>query len=164
MSKNLSNFYKISSSSVQDKIKSIIRRSPFFTNQFKHYGIDPKELWRLKIVVGELDGKYAEYKDDKITINESLFKNKNIEDIMHYVAHELTHWLIHLKEENNYFADPEEVSGIKWAIAHEVARGQGYDCIFETFFPLVKDHFKNADEAKSFLIRMLKSAKKLAKC
>lgn len=141
-------------------LKVLIRQSPFFQKLFKHYGIDPKEAWHIQFKLGPLDGKFAETDGDDITFDPSAFKN-GLESGLHFVAHELSHWLTSKREEQQYFSDPEEVKGFEWAIAHELSRGADMDQVEATFTPLLRPHFNSDSQAHQMLMKMIVTARKL---
>ena len=82
--------------------------------------------------------------------DEFIKKYKKNEDIIHYVVHEITHWLTRQKEKEHYFQDPEETAAFQTGMAYELLRGKNKNEIFETFFPIIKNHFEDKNNAKKF--------------
>ena len=148
---------------LDQECKRLVRMTPFFKNLFKHFGVDFKEAWRLKFVALPLKGKLAECRDDTIVLDENYLSRHPLVQSMHLVAHELVHWLTKQKEQQNYFADPEEVDGFDWAIAYQISQGIPWDQIEATFLPLIRPHFNNDLDAKRFFVSRLKAARNLSK-
>ena len=61
--------------------------------------------------------------------------------------HELIHWLTRQKEKEFYFADPEEIDAFSSQIAFEILRGKNKRQIAKVFFPIIKSHFSQEQDA-----------------
>ena len=81
-------------------------------------------------------------------MNSKLFSNGNFfKDNLHFVVHEITHWLTRQREEQFYFADPEEIEAFSCGIAFEILQGKNTSDIIDTFLPIVKAHFDDIQNA-----------------
>ncbi len=145
---------------VDGRIKSMIRQSPFFKKLFHHYGVDPKSMIRIRFHVRPLSDSYATAVGDDITIDEKLY-DEGLENHMHFLAHEMTHWLTDQQERTNYFADPEEKAGFVWGIAHELQRGRDLGEIEDVFLPIITPHFPSPSEARQAFVKMVMKARRL---
>lgn len=131
------------------KLKDTIRTNPFFVNMFREYGVPTETIDNnLVFKIVDLEGKFAQSDSKTIYLNENLFENgKFFTDNMHFFVHELIHWLTRQKEKEVYFADPEEVEAFSSQIAYEILKGKKREEITKVFFPIIKSHFEQKQNA-----------------
>jgi hypothetical protein len=142
--------------------KHYVRNTPFFQKLFKHYGVDPKDVWQIRFRSEPMKDSFAATRGNDIFLNEDTISSLGLEKCMHLVVHELTHWLkAHKEKDTPYLADPEEVNAFDWSIAHELAKGVSWDKIEDIFLPLVRIHIKDEAASKMYLIKRFRSASKL---
>lgn len=151
---------EMSVAGLNQKVKAAIRQSPFFHKLFKHYGVYLRDVWEVKFSVDSLQGQYAFSKGNDIKLDKKLLQCP-FEDIMHFVAHEISHWLTRKREEKHYFSDPEEIMGFEWAMAYEISRGRTIDDLERTFMPMIQKQMHGDDANKTFL-HMVSKAQKMA--
>ena len=145
---------------INKQLKQLIRTSPFFIQMFKEKGIPIDRIEQLKFKIKDLKDKHAEANGEEIDLNKKLFENGDFfPDKVHFVVHEINHWLTRQAEKECYFADPEEISGFCEGIFYELARGQTPQQIFDIFFPIVSDHFDDKNYAKSFYDSLFQQAR-----
>ena len=130
------------------KLKNIVRTNAFFVRMFKAYGIPIEAVDKLNFEVIKLDGKFAQSDSKTIYLNETLFeKDSFFKENLHFFVHEMIHWLTRQKEQEFYFADPEEIEAFSSQMAFEILRGKGKDEITKVFFPIIKSHFSEEQDA-----------------
>lgn len=133
---------KIDSKTISTKIKQVIRESSFFTDLFARYSVPMDKLDNLTFKIKKLHGKYATSNSKEVWLNEKLFENNNFfNEKIHYVVHEIVHWLVRQREKQNYFADPEEVESFIHSIRWQILHGKDKEQIREEFFPIMNAHF-----------------------
>ena len=153
MGEGLVNWFKqakigMSNQELSDKLKNIVRTNAFFVRMFKTYGIPIEAVDKLKFEVVKLDGKFAQSDSKTIYLNETLFeKDSFFKENLHFFVHEMIHWLTRQKEREFYFADPEEIEAFSSQMAFEILRGKGKDEITKVFFPIIKSHFDQEQDA-----------------
>ncbi|MFW6130207.1 MAG: hypothetical protein ACOC56_03410 [Atribacterota bacterium] len=162
------NWYKFAKSSNKDfnkKIKNIIKKEPFFVKMLDIHSI-PQE-WiddKLNFYIRDLKDKKAQSDSKSITFNSKLFDEENFfENGLHYLAHELYHWISRQKENSFYFADPEEADAFAIGIAYEILRGKSFEEIAELYYPIIEEHFNDKKNAKKLFITLYKIAKERVK-
>jgi len=149
-------WFKTAKHGVSDKelnkiLKRFIRTSMFVRKIFNEYNIDIDAIDGLVFKTKDLDGRYAQSDSKSIYLDNSLFEDNSFFDKhVHFVIHELTHWLTRQKEKDFYFADPEEIAAFESAIAYEITRGQDHDTIIETFYPIIEAHVSNSNSKELF--------------
>jgi hypothetical protein len=130
------------------RIKDFIRKSPFFRKLFSLYGVPMDRLDDLVFKVKKLHGKYATSNSKEIWINKKLFENGDFfDDKVHFVVHEIVHWLTRQREKECYFADPEETQAFIHSMCWELLRGKDKTTIFKTFYPIIEAHFNKEENA-----------------
>jgi len=152
------NWYKISTNIISEedlnkKLKCWIKHNPYMLQLFRDAQVDIDEIDdSLRFEIKELKGEFAKADSDVIALNKKLFENECFfEDHLHFVAHEITHWLHRRAEDEWYFNDTEEFRGFAGAIGWEIFSGKDKKSIYEKFFSIILKHFKNKDSAKKFL-------------
>ena len=163
-------WYKIAKSGLSkeklnERLKEIIRKEPFFHKLYKEYGIPMEQIdENLVFVARDLEDIYAQGNGKYIFINSKLFeKGDFFQNGIHYVVHEITHWLTRQKEKEHYFQDPEESAAFQAGITYELLRGKNKKEITETFYPIIKPHFEDENNAKKFFEALFIKAVKKAK-
>ena len=137
-----------SSLDISRKIKRVIRTDPFFIRLFKKYDVPIDKVNDLVFKIKDLRGRHAQSNSKEIHLNSKLFEDGNfIKDRLHFVVHELIHWLTRQREKNYYFSDPEEIEAFTISMAYEIKNGKNKKQIFNTFFPIIKAHFENQSNA-----------------
>lgn len=148
-----------------NQIKDLICKDSFFDRLFGLYEV-PLEAVKdsLNFYIVDLDGRHAKSKGNDIYINYKLLKNNNkLDDILHFVVHEMIHWLTRQREKMCYFSDPEELEAFALGIAFELRRGQDEEKIREIYFPIIEAHFKENGQAEKMFAEFMKSAHLLNK-
>lgn len=147
------------------EIKEFIKSSPFFEKLFSIYEVPIDAVGKnLNFYIVDLDGRHAKSKDDDIYINSKLLDSvDSLNDILHFIVHEITHWLTRQREKMCYFSDPEELEAFSLGIAFEMARGKSKEEIEKVYYPIILAHFKEEEQARKMFIEFLKSAKILNK-
>lgn len=142
------------------KIKEFIQKDSFFDRLFSLYEVPLDAVEKnLTFHITDLDGRHAKSKDDDIYINSKLMKNNNsIEDVLHFVVHEITHWLTRQREKMCYFSDPEELEAFAIGMAFELRRGQSEEKVREIYYPIIEAHFKEDGQADKMFNEFMKSA------
>ena len=131
------------------EVKGLIRRSQFFTKLFKHFGVDPRDLWRVQFHVAELQGVTAERDGNDIVINSGLLRQP-LEDTMHVVAHQLAGWTADRGSKPRYAEESDDSPA--WGIAHEMHRGRDMESIVAMF---------ERDVQPALLVKMISKARRL---
>jgi hypothetical protein len=146
-------------------IKKIIKRSPFFRKMFKAYDVDMDLMDEgLTFYVSDLGTKNAKANGKEIHINQKVIKeNPKLEDVIHYIVHEMTHWLIRNREEDHYLFDPEEIDAFTLGMAYEIYRGTNQDKILKIYLPIFNKHFDDNYNAVKFFRKLYEKAKNLVK-
>ena len=142
----------ISSTELSRKLKNIIRKTPFFVNLFKKYHVPMETVDdNLTFKIKEMKGRYAQSDSEEIAINSKLFESGDFfKDHLHFVIHELVHWLTRQREKRHYFSDHEEVEAFIYGMTYQLTRGKNKIEIEKVFFPIIKEHFKSETKAKVF--------------
>lgn len=149
---------------ISQLIKERLRQSPSILSLFDEFDMSIDRLDDLLIEVVPLDKKYAETDSHSIRLNTMLFDTGNFfEDYFFVVSHELVHWLSRKKEEESYFADPEEVLGFVLSVATELETHNDLDIIYNKIYPKISWHFHNELDAREFFKNMLEKAKEFVK-
>lgn len=152
----------MSNQELNRKLKSIIRENPFFHKMFEEFDIpldriDDHLIFKAK----KMHGIYAQGNGKYIFINPKLFeKGDFLEEKIHFIAHELTHWLTKQREKDCYFSDPEEISAFIFGIIYELLRGKSKQEIFHVLFPIIEAHFEQRQDAKQVFELLFKKALK----
>jgi len=145
---------------MNDKLKRIIQNSSFFQKLFEEYNIPMEKINSdLTFLAKNLGKRYAQGNGKYIFINSKLFNDGDFfDEKLHYVAHELVHWLTRQKEKNFYMADPEEVESFSFGMAYEMLRGKNKDEIEEVFEPILRPHFKDEMNFEKLFKALLEKA------
>ena len=146
------NWYKetnICENNFNIKLKNIIKSNPFFHKLFDLYNISLDVIDNnLKFHIADLKGKNAKSIDDDIYFDSELFKKYDFfKRGLHFVVHELIHWLTRQKEKNCYFSDPEEIQAFIFGIAYEIKNGVPVEDITKLYLPIIEKHFNNKGKA-----------------
>lgn len=155
----------MSQKDLNKKLKGIVRSSPFFLFLFDEFDISVEQIDdNLTFMVKKMDGRYGQGNSKYIFLNEKIFQNGGpLEDKMHFVAHELIHWLTRQREKKFYFADPEEINAFLYGIMFELLRGQSKKEIVKLFYPIIEAHFDDKKNAKKLFSLLFILASKKAK-
>jgi len=138
----------ISNEELGNKLKNIVKTNPFFIRMFKDYGVSTDSVDKLNFEILDLEGKFAQSNSKTIYLDEGLFKKSMFfKENLHFFVHEITHWLTRQKEKEFYFADPEEIEAFSSQMAFEILRGKNKQQITEVFFPIIKSHFSEEQDA-----------------
>ena len=141
-------------------MKSLIKKDKYVISLFKQFGI-PVDLIDRKLTfhIKDLDGKHAEANGKDIFLNNKLFtEGCFFKDNLHFVIHELIHWLHRQSEKKWYFNDQEEIQSFVAAIAWEIHSGKTAREIQNEIYPIVKGHFTKEKNAKDFFNYLLTKA------
>jgi len=148
------------------RLKAIIRKNSFFLKMFDEYDIPIERIDdQLTFKIKKMHGIYAQGNGRFIFLNPKLFERGDfLEEKIHFVAHELTHWLTKQREEDCYFADPEEIAAFIFGIIYELLRGKSKQEIFQVLFPIIEAHFEQKQDARIvFKLLFNKALKKSGK-
>jgi len=158
-------WYKISTKNINDYIKSIIKDNRFIRKMFDMNSVPINRIdTHLTFEFKDLKGRKAQSNSKLIIFDENLFKGRITSDEnMHYLIHELYHWIKRQKEKTFYFADPEEIEAFVLGITYELLRGIPVDTIASVYYPIIEDHFDKNKDAKKMFIALLETAKKNVK-
>ena len=143
------------------KLKELIRTESFFKFMFDEFEVPFKAMDNggLTFEAKKLNGKFAESNGKFIFINKKLFENGNFfTKGIHFVVHELLHWLTRQREKDFYFTDPEEIDAFAYGMAHEMQKGKDRKHIEKVFYPIIKAHFKKEKNATRIFNLILKLA------
>jgi len=150
----------ISDEELNDKLKKILRTSPFFLKMFKEYGISMCELKNLQFHIKSMKGRHAQSKGKDIFLSKNLFGDGNFFDNkIHFVVHELVHWLTKMREKNCYISDPEEVEAFTFGMLYELLRGKKEEEIKNIFFPILSAHLDTEENAEDIFRAFFTKAK-----
>jgi len=139
----------VSSGQLTRKMKEIIRNSSFFVNLFDKYNVPIDSIDdNLTFKIRKMRGRHAQSNSREITLNPKLFENGDFfENHLHFVIHELVHWLTRQRENKYYFSDPEEIEAFTLGMVYELGKGRKKPQIYRTFFPIIKAHFQDREDA-----------------
>lgn len=145
--------------SINIKLKGVIRESPFFRKLFDIYSVPMDKLDDLSFKIKKIKGRYAVSNANEIWLNEKLFEDGRFwEDRLHFVVHEMSHWLTRQREKEQYFADPEERISFVYSMLWEIERGKSKEEILEDFFPIMKAHFADKKDTLALFEIMFQKA------
>lgn len=148
-----------SSIEISRKIKKIIRESSFFIRLFKKYGIPIEKIEEVAFKIMDLRGKHAQSNSEEIDLNTKLFENGDFfKKNLHFVVHEIVHWLIRQREKDHYFSDIEEHDAFSTSMAYQLSNGADKKCVYNTFFPMIEDHFKDKENAVRLFNQLYQNA------
>jgi hypothetical protein len=142
------------------KLKDLIRSNRFFINMFKEYNIpidriDNELIFEIK----DMEGRYSQANGKYVYLSSRLFENGDfLNKNIHFVIHELVHWLTRQHEKDSYFSDPEEVISFSLGMAYELMRGKKKEEIYEVFFPIIKGNSENEQQAQKIFKIVFKRA------
>jgi len=149
---------------INKQLKGIIKENPFFVHLFNLYSVPMEQLKDLTFVIEKMRGKFAYSDSKKIYLNENLFKNNDlINDKIHFVVHELIHWLTRQREKDSYFSDPEEVQAFIYSICWEIQNGKDKIAIKNIFFPIIDSHFEDIHFSNNLFEILFDKAYKIQK-
>ena len=156
---------KSSEKEINHRLKKILKTNKFFVDMFKAHSVPLDRIDdHLTFEIKELDGKKAQSDSKTIILNKKIVNNGDFfENGLHYVVHELHHWLTRQKEKNFYFADPEEIDAFSMGIAYEILRGKKPKEISEIYKPIIEDHFSEEKDANKLLKVLFYRAKEKAR-
>lgn len=134
------------------RMKDFIRNHHFFQHLFEKYDAPLSEIDNnLTFKIVKMHGKYAKGNENVIYVNEKLFRKGDFfTNKVHFIVHEIIHWLTRQKEKEYYFTDPEEIDAFTYSIMYEILRGIDRNEIFDVFYPIIQAHFKSDRNAKKF--------------
>lgn len=135
--------------SLNKKIKTLVKNSPFFKQLFMTFNVPLDRIDNsLDIRIVPLNGKNAKSNGKVIFINKKLYDRGDfIPNCLHFIVHELIHWLTRHREKDCYFTDPEEIQAFTMGMVWEILRGKGKEEIFKVYFPIIRAHFNNDEQA-----------------
>lgn len=143
------------------QVKCFIKESEFFNKLFHLYEVPIEAVdGELRFHIVDLDGRHAKSKGEDIYINKKLMSqySGDIESVLHFVVHEMIHWLTRQRESMCYFSDPEELEAFSLGIAYEIYRGKSEDEVRKIYFPIIEAHFEESTQAEKMYKEFLKSA------
>lgn len=145
---------------LNEKLKALISSSPFFIHLFKTYDVPMDFIGKgLEFKIADLKGQYAKSKEGTIYLDDKILRSgKFFPDGIHFVVHELTHWLTRQRERECYFSDPEEVEAFTLGIAWEILRGKDKQYIHKVYYPIIRGHFDNDQQAMNLFEKFFQHA------
>ena len=156
-------WYKISTqNNINDCLKNIIKNNGFIRKMFDINSVPIDMIdTHLTFKFKNLKGKKALSDSKLIVFDENVFNNGiDSEENMHYLIHELYHWIKRQKEKTFYFADPEEIEAFVLGITYELLRGIPSEAIAKIYYPIIEDHFDENQDAQKMFKALLEKAKK----
>lgn len=161
------NWFKISEkidADFNNNIKNILKNDPFVQNIFKLYDVPMETMENgLVFIKSKLGKKYAKSNGKEIHINELIANNEEfLKTGIHFIIHELCHWLTRQREKDGYLLDPEEGEAFTLGISWEIKNGKSMEEIASVYLPILSSHFKNKVNAKSLFKRFYENALKIA--
>ena len=160
----MGNWYKTSQlDTLSKKIKDHIREDGFLVKMFDIYDVPLDFLDdKLSIEFKKLDDQYAKSNKDTIYLDYKVFNEADsFDDLMHFVVHEMVHWLTRQRESLNYFADPEEMEAFALGIAYEIGRGKSEEEIRDIYMPIIENNFSDGKDNEILYKRLLHHAGKI---
>jgi hypothetical protein len=158
------NWYKLSNQELNNKLKDIIRHNSFMLKMLKNNSIPIDRIDKhLTFKIEDLDGKKAQSDSQTIIFDCKVFENNFVENGLHFLIHELYHWIIRQKEKNFYFADPEEIEAFSLGIAYELSKGLPLEAIAKIYYPIIQDHFDDKMDAKKLFQALVENAQEKLK-
>jgi len=159
-------WYKISKTkNLNADLKNIIKTNPFFVKLLDIHSI-PIE-WiddKLTFHIKDLKRKKAQSDSKSIIFDSKLFEEDDFyRNGLHYLAHELYHWISRQKENNFYFADPEEMDAFATGMAYEIISGKDLKTISKLYYPIIEDHFDKEKQAKKLFVALYRLAQERVK-
>ena len=150
----------ISNEELNRRLKSIIRSNSFFQKLFHDLDVPIDRIDdKLTFTKKKLNGRYAQGNSEDIYINERLFDNGDFfENKIHFIVHEIVHWLTRQREKDFYFTDPEEIDAFVYGILYELLRGKREEEIRKVFYPIISKHFENKNNAQRAYRAMFEKA------
>jgi len=147
------------------RLKKIVRESSFFQKLFEQYDVPMDKIDdELTFQAKKLHGRYAQGNGKFIFLNEKLFEDgRFFDERIHFVVHEMTHWLTRQREKQFYFSDPEEIDAFIFGMAYEIIRGKSELDIAKVFFPIIEDHFQKQQNAEELFHVLFSKAERVAK-
>ena len=155
----------VSEKELNEKLKAFIKSSPFFQKLFVKFHVPMSRMdSNLTFEVKNIDGKNAVSDSDTITFNKKLFEQYDfMTDGIHFVAHEISHWLQRQREDNVYLSDPEEIESFSTGIAYELGRGKNEGDIRKIYYPILADHFSSDHDTEIMFKTLVQDAIKRLK-
>ena len=162
----MTTWYKFSAQkNINEHLKTIIKNNKFIKKMFDLLSVPLNRIDKnLTFQFKDLKGKKALSDSKTIVFDKELFEGKiTLEENIHYLIHELYHWIKRQKEQAFYFADPEEVEAFILGMTYEILRGVPEDKIAEIYYPIIEDHFAESKDAKKMFNALFSSARKKVK-
>jgi len=156
-------WYKISEqNNMNDRLKTIIKNNKFIKKMFDTNSVPIDRIdTHLTFKFKNLKGRKAQSDSKFIIFDKKLFKdNITSDENLHYLIHELYHWIKRQKEMAFYLADPEEIEAFALGITYELVRGLPVETIAKIYYPIIEDHFDESQDAKKMFIALLDKAYK----
>lgn len=125
-------------------LMGLLRRHPQVLVLFERFKISIDEFDKIQIGIKEMDVS-AKTKDGKIWLNECLIEDGNLVEDLHYVVHELVHWLQQRTGLDSYH-EPDNYSSYLF-IPTEIQA-------FKEQIEFIRN-YKGAKEAKKYLKDLL---------
>jgi len=151
----------ISEEDLNRELKDRIRKDMFFHRLFDDYGVSLDTIDNhLQFHIAELKDRHAHSKGEDIYLSNNLFSDgKFFDESLHFVVHELTHWLTRMREKISYFTDPEEIEAFTLGMTFEMLRGKSEQDIMSIFFPIIQGETNDPENAKKLFKSLLAKAK-----
>jgi hypothetical protein len=141
------------------QLKDIIKIQPFFLKMFEKFNIPIDMLDNLTFQIKELKNRNAQSDSKTIIFDEKLFDKKDfIKEKLHFLVHELCHWLTRQRERNFYFADPEETDAFSIGMAYELLRGRNKEEVLKIYYPIIEKHFNDGRDANKMFVILFNKA------
>lgn len=82
-----------------DAIKVLLKDHPVVRKMFNEFGVDREEIENMPLEFAQLDVS-AKTKNGRVYLNEKLIEDGDFKEDIHYVVHELRHWLQQTSEDS----------------------------------------------------------------
>jgi hypothetical protein len=143
-------------------VKDLLKTSPVVRAMFEEFQISIDEVDNVEIVFAPLDVS-AKTKDKKIYLNDKFLKEGEFVEELHYIVHELTHYLQQVFGEvrhypdidaKDYLAKPTEIEAFQYQV--QFMRDQyGEGRAKEYVTDLIDFHELVGDEATDIRTKLL---------
>lgn len=143
-------------------VKQLLKKSPVVLAMFEEFSFPIDEIDNVSIDFAKLDVS-AKTKNKKIYLNERFLEDGEFTEDLHYIVHELTHYLQQTKGEVKHFPDlddldyldkPTEIEAFQYQI--QFMKDQYGDQIAEEYInDLLDFHELSGKEAEEKKVKLL---------
>lgn len=91
-----------------ETVKELLKKSPVVMAMFEEFNVPIDDIENVSIDFADLDVS-AKTKNKKIYLNERFLEDGEFAEELHYIVHELTHYLQQTKGEVKHFPDLDDL-------------------------------------------------------